>query len=139
MHNYHHRTDARLATLIRVPAILAACALLGACTSGGSISPPTAGSNTPGTGVSQGSGSATLSWEAPTTNVDGTALVDLAGYYIDYGSDAQNPSDRITVATVGIQTYVIDNLAPGTYYFAVTAYTTNGVEGVPSATVSKTV
>src|SRR5438309_11629995 len=31
------------------------------------------------------SGTATLSWLAPTTNTDGAALTDLAGYVIYYG------------------------------------------------------
>jgi hypothetical protein len=141
MHYYRSAHHARLAPLLGVAAILSACSLLGACTSGsgGSGAAPTPGSSSPDSSALQGSGSATLSWQAPAANVDGTALTDLAGYYIDYGTDPQNPSDRITIATVGIQTYVIDNLVPGTYYFTVSAYTTTGVEGTPSDMVSKTV
>jgi hypothetical protein len=32
------------------------------------------------------SGQATLSWDPPTTNVDGTPLTDLAGYKVYYGT-----------------------------------------------------
>jgi ABC-type glycerol-3-phosphate transport system substrate-binding protein len=36
------------------------------------------------------SNSATLTWDAPTTNVDGTPLTDLAGYKVYYGTALGN-------------------------------------------------
>ena len=83
--------------------------------------------------------SATLSWEAPTTNTNGTALTDLAGYQIFYGSNANELSQTVQVAGVGIQTYVIDNLAPGTWYFAIMAVTSTGEASTLSDIVSKTI
>jgi len=85
------------------------------------------------------SGNATLSWQAPTTNTDGTALTNLAGYYIRYGTSAASMNQLITVGTTGITTYVVDNLAAGTYYFAISAYTAAGVQSSLSAIVSKTI
>jgi hypothetical protein len=81
--------------------------------------------------------SATLSWQAPDTNTDGTPLTDLAGYYIHYGTDIANLDQLITIPTVEMLNYTINNLAGGTYYFAVSCYTTAGVESALSAIVSK--
>jgi hypothetical protein len=78
-----------------------------------------------------------LSWEAPTTNTDGTALTDLAGYRIYYGSSADNLSQSVQINTVGLQTYVMDDLAPGTWYFAVMAVATDGAESALSNLVVK--
>jgi hypothetical protein len=36
-------------------------------------------------------------------------------------------------------TYTVNNLRPGTWYFAVSAYTTNGTESAPSNVASKTI
>jgi hypothetical protein len=62
-----------------------------------------------------------VSWEAPTANTDGTALTDLSGYRIYYGSSAEDLGHTVQINTIGLQTYVIDDLAPGTWYFAVKA------------------
>jgi uncharacterized lipoprotein NlpE involved in copper resistance len=86
-----------------------------------------------------GSGTATLSWEAPTTTTSGSALTDLAGYRIYYGISASDLSQSIQLDTVGVQTYVIDNLGRGTWYFAIRAVTTVGVESALSDIVSKTI
>lgn len=83
-------------------------------------------------------GSATLSWTPPTENTDGTALTNLAGYRILYGSSASALSTTVQVANAGLTTYVID-LAPGTYYFAVKAYTASGAESSASNVVAKVV
>ena len=83
-------------------------------------------------------GAATLSWSAPTQNVDGTALTDLAGYNIYYGTSATT-TQKININTVGMQTYVISNLSSGTWYFSITAVNSAGIESSPSETVSKTI
>jgi hypothetical protein len=89
--------------------------------------------------VPSGNGAATLSWEAPTTTTSGSALTDLAGYRIYYGISASDLSQSIQLNTVGVQTYVIDNLGQGTWYFAIKAVTTVGVESALSDVVSKTI
>ena len=43
------------------------------------------------------SGTATPSWDAPTTNADGTPLTDLAGYKVYYGPSSGNYSQAIDV------------------------------------------
>lgn len=86
-----------------------------------------------------GTGSATLSWTAPTQNSDGTALTNLAGYTILYGSDADALDQSIEVENSSVSTYVVDNLTAGTWYFAIVAVNTSGVASSPSNTASKTI
>jgi hypothetical protein len=75
-----------------------------------------------------------LSWNAPTTNQNGTSLNDLAGHKVHYGLTPQSYS--VTV-DVGLATSaVLSDLAAGqTYYFAVTAYDTSGNQSAFSAEV----
>lgn len=70
----------------------------------------------------------TVAWDAPTQNEDGSPLVDLQGYKIYYGKQSQKYEATITVDNPGLTRYVLENLAPGTYFVAVTAYNRNGVE-----------
>src|SRR6185437_9308724 len=71
----------------------------------------------------------TLQWQPPTENTDDSPLTNLAGYHVYYGTSAQALNSKITVASPGISSYVVENLSPGTWYFAVAAYNSNGVEG----------
>ena len=84
-------------------------------------------------------GAATVSWEAPTTNTDGSPLMDLAGYRIYYGSSPENLGHSVQINTIGLQTYVIDDLQAGTWYFAVMAVASNGTESSLSTVVAKTI
>lgn len=83
--------------------------------------------------------SATLSWQAPTTNSNGTALTDLAGYHIHYGTSASSLNQTIDVPNPGTSTYTVTGLTAGTWYFAITAYTTSGLESSLSNEGSKTI
>jgi hypothetical protein len=87
----------------------------------------------------QSARNATLSWSAPTQNTDGSTLTNLAGYRIHYGTSANTLSETIQVSNPGLTTYVIENLSPGTYYFAVSAYTSSGTQSALSNVVSKAV
>src|SRR5262249_11574534 len=78
----------------------------------------------------------TLSWDPPTANADGTALVDLKGYKVHYGPTSRSYSKTVEVSNPGLTTYVVDNLPTGTYYFAVTAYNSTGVESSLSGEIS---
>jgi Putative Ig domain len=94
--------------------------------------------NVAATGGGSSSGSATLSWQAPAENVDGTALTNLTGYKIHYGTKPGTYTKTIDVNTVGVTTYVVDNLEAGTYYFAITAVTKTGesdLSGEASTTI----
>jgi hypothetical protein len=85
------------------------------------------------------SGTATLSWTPPTSNTDGTALTNLAGYRIHYGLSATEMTQTIQLANASVSSYTLSNLAPGTYYFAVRAYNSGGTESLNSNVVSKVV
>jgi hypothetical protein len=78
--------------------------------------------------VDVSNGGATLSWTPPTQNTDGTSLTNLAGYRIAYGTSSTALTSTIQVANPGLSSYTMSNLAPGTYYFAVRAYTSSGTE-----------
>ena len=75
-----------------------------------------------------GTGSATLSWEAPTTRSDGSPLTNLAGYYIYYGRMSGVYDYEIRIDNPGITTYVIENLTPGTWYFVLTSFDSDDIE-----------
>jgi hypothetical protein len=100
---------------------------------------PATPSTSPATNTGTGTGSATVSWLPPQQNADGTALTDMAGFRIYYGSSADELSQMINIDTVGITRYVIDNLATGTWYFAVAAFNSSGVEGPLSNIATKTI
>jgi ABC-type glycerol-3-phosphate transport system substrate-binding protein len=61
--------------------VLALLLIITGCGGGGDGSSNDSGSST---------NSATLTWDAPTTNVDGTPLTDLAGYKVYYGTSLGN-------------------------------------------------
>jgi hypothetical protein len=82
-------------------------------------------------------GSATLSWNPPTRNTDGTPLTDLAGFKIYYGISSGNYTQVVNAGYV--TTYTVNNLNSGTYYFVATAYDTSGNESGYSNQVSKTI
>jgi len=89
--------------------------------------------------VDVSNGGATLSWTPPTTNTDGTSLGNLAGYRISYGTSASALTQTVQIANPGVTTYSLSSLSPGTYYFAVRAYTANGTESANSNVSSKSV
>jgi hypothetical protein len=75
-------------------------------------------------------GDVTLAWDP---NVES----DLAGYKVYYG---KAPGVYGAPISLGTQTtYTVTGLAPGTYYFVVTAYNTSGLESGFSNEVSTTV
>jgi len=94
--------------------------------SGGGNEPPT-------------TSSATLTWTPPLTHTDGSALTDLAGYRIYYGTTSGNYSSVITLNNPGLSEYVIDNLPSNTYYMVITAVDSSGIESTYSNEVSKSI
>lgn len=84
-------------------------------------------------------GSATVTWTPPTQNTNGSTLTNLAGYNIEYGTSASELTQSIQVTNPGLTSYVVSNLAPGTYYFGVAAYNASGEQSSLSNVRSKTV
>ncbi len=80
---------------------------------------------------------ATLTWDPPTQNTDGSALTNLAGYTIYYGTASGNYTHSIQLTNPGLAAYVIDGLVAGTtYYFAIAATTNTGLMSALSSEVS---
>jgi hypothetical protein len=82
-------------------------------------------------------GSATLSWQAPAKNEDGSALTDLAGYVVRYSKNPGNLDQTITINSPTATTAVIENLVEGTWFFALSSLNSSGVESRPTGIVSK--
>lgn len=81
-------------------------------------------------------GSAELVWEAPSLNVDGSPLTDLAGYVIRYGRSASALDRTVRIDNAGTTTYVIENLAEGTWYFSLSSLNSSGAESRPTGFVT---
>jgi len=118
---------------------LALCLLLvtalAACTDGSSKS----GADASQAQTNSPAGSAMLSWTAPTTNTDGTALTDLAGYTILYGSSPSALNQSIAINSASANSYQITGLAAGTWYFSVVTNANDGTASAPTAPVSMTI
>lgn len=123
-------------TKLRVFLTCLVVAALSAC--GGSSS---SGSSPPGVIPPPSAGAVTLEWTPPTTNNDGSTLVDLAGYKI-YQSQTNSYAALQLVTTLtnpGLASYMVEGLAAGTYYFSVTAYNSSNSESDYSNLISMTV
>lgn len=90
--------------------------LLAGCGGGGST-------GASGTGTPVAAASVSLAWDPVTTNEDGSAISDLGGYKVYYGT---SPGSYTDSAKIGDATScVINDLLPGTtYYFTVVTYDT---------------
>jgi hypothetical protein len=121
--------------LMRVMVLLIGVLGLSACHNDDPLNPDAVGADAQ---LPTGDGTATVSWEVPTTTTTGTTLKDLAGYRIYYGLSETDLSQAVD-AGVGLQSYVIANLGRGTWYFAVRAVTQLGVESDLSQIVYKTI
>ena len=84
-------------------------------------------------------GSVTLSWTPPLENTDGTALTDLAGYNIYWGPSPGNYPNSVKIDNGTVSTYVVDNLAPGTYEFVATSFNFAGAESSFSNSATRVV
>jgi hypothetical protein len=88
--------------------------------------------------VAVASGSAMLSWNPPTQNTDGTPLSNLAGYRVYWGTSQGNYTNSATISA-GLASYVVEQLTPATWYFALTAVNSAGAESAYSNVASKQV
>ena len=125
--------------------VLAAAVFLASCHGYNSSSLVATPATSSGPATSEGlptasTGNATLSWSAPSENTNGSALTDLGGFKIYYGTAPKQLTNTVALTSPGLLTYVFSELPIGTtYYFAVIAVTTTGVESAPSQTVSSTI
>ena len=82
-----------------------------------------------------------LNFQAPTENVDGTTLTDLAGYVVYWGTSSRNytATYEITLRELNDQErgFASIRVAPGTYYVAMTAVDAEGNESAYSNEVQR--
>lgn len=83
-------------------------------------------------------GSASLQWTAPTRNTDGSALTNLSGYRLAYGTTATELPYSIDL-TSSTTNYIVSNLNAGTWHFGVRALASSGLQSELSNIVSKVV
>ena len=84
-------------------------------------------------------GSAVLIWTAPTKNENGTALTNLAGYKVRYGTSVGALTQLLDITDPATTSVTISGLVAGTWYFTLASYTNTGVESAQTAAVSKTI
>ena len=80
--------------------------------------------------------SITLNWLPPTESASGKPLRDLAGYKIYWGSKHGDYPNQVTIKSPGVASYVLERLAPGTYYIVLTAFNSRGEESGFSNVIS---
>jgi len=123
----------------RTPGVDSAASVAPVASNTTSTAPITVAENPPVTAappVTTVNGVATLDWQPPTQNSDGSALTNLAGYTVYYGTSPDNLSKSVKVTNPGLTAYSVTGLTAGTWYFAVTSYSADGVESSRTATVS---
>lgn len=81
---------------------------------------------------------ALLAWQPSTQNTDGSVLTNLAGYRVNWGVSATALTQSAQIASPSTTNYTVTNLTPGTWFFGVKAYTSQGAESSLSNIVSKT-
>jgi hypothetical protein len=89
--------------------------------------------------VATATGSALLSWNPPTQNTDGSPLNNLAGYKVYWGTSQTNLANAVVVNNAGLSSYMVEQLTPATWYFAVSAINLSGMESAQSNVASKQV
>jgi len=105
-----------------VSIVLFLTAVLAACGGGDDEA---AATPTPGAPLPTGTGSALLTWTPPLQHTDGTALTNLTGYRIYWGTSSGRYSNSVMVGA-NLTSHVIDQLAPARYYFVATAISPSG-------------
>jgi hypothetical protein len=108
------------------------CLLVAGCSGGDSTDP----GPSPPDPQPPDEGSVILQWTRPETNEDGSALTDLAGYKVYYGKSESALELTIDVHDPTGSRIEIQQLDPGTWHFAITAYNQAGLESRKSAPVS---
>ena len=82
---------------------------------------------------------ARLSWQAPTTNIDGSSLTDLAGYRLHHFSPGSLEISVTELMDPDLRIHVFGDLAEGVHVFYLTALNTRGMESPLSEIVYKAI
>lgn len=84
-------------------------------------------------------GSATINWTLPTQNTDGSALTNLVGFQVLYGTSPGTLSQTAQINNSTVTTYLVENLTPGTWYFAIKTLASGGQSSVQTNLVNRIV
>lgn len=124
-----NKSFSRIFTVFGLVLVLAGC---------GGSGGDTASTGTASTGLAK---TASLSWNAPATRVNGEGLAmgELQGYVILYGQNANNLDRRIEINEASTMDYTVANLSNGRWYFAIQVVDVDGLVSAPSEIVSKTI
>ena len=108
--------------------VLSACILFSCGGSGNSVSIP-----------GDGTGSALLSWQSPTTDIYDYPLSsdEVAGYRIYYGTSSNDMQLVYVIDDKTTTQLDVTGLSPGSHYFSITALDQHGNEGPPSNVINK--
>jgi len=87
----------------------------------------------------EGTGVASLQWETPPSKVSGEPLDDLAGYRILYGRSSSDLDHSVLITDPANTSFQVSSLTPGVWYFAVVAFSSNGLEGPPTTLATKSI
>ena len=86
-------------------------------------------------------GSAMISWNAPTTRSDGSTLAasQIAGYELYHSASSANGMTKLTSLNANELSIVVDDLEAGTHYFALATKDVNGLQSALSSTITVTI
>ncbi|WP_339806412.1 fibronectin type III domain-containing protein [uncultured Marinobacter sp.] len=129
-----------------IAAVICAVALAGCGGESGNAGVPVNGSQLENTGGQSGetstTGSATLTWVAPSYRVDGTTQLgdsDISGYIVSYGRSVGELDQSADVGFCVSCQFEVDSLSEGTWYFAVQTVDSSGLVSARSDVVSKSI
>lgn len=80
-----------------------------------------------------------LSWVAPTQNTDGSALTDLAGFWIYSAANGSALGKLVQIKSAATTSTELSGYGPGSYQFAMSAYNAAGTESALTQAVPITV
>lgn len=89
--------------------------------------------------VATATGSLALTWTPPSQSADGSTLSDLASYRIRWGTQTGDHPNVLDINNPGLASYVIDGLAPASYFLTISAVDNSNNESQPSNEASGTV
>ena len=93
------------------------------------------------TAIQVASSTIELTWDIPQAREDGSdlALYEINGYVIAYGTDQDNLSNQLSVDGASSTITMLENLASGTYYFAIATVDSDGVQGEYSSIIQQSI
>ncbi|MDX1635868.1 MAG: fibronectin type III domain-containing protein [Marinobacter sp.] len=82
---------------------------------------------------------ALLSWTAPLTRENGESLSmgEIAGFEVVYGTSADTLDQSLAIGDASVDQLLVDQLSPGTWYFAIRTLDTDGNRSRLSEVVNK--